>query len=268
MSLDANQIYIVARAAGFTVYSAVTATAIALAESSGDPSAIGDVKLETRTWGPSVGLMQIRSLNADKGTGKARDASKLTDPLFNMRAAYTLSGGGTSFAPWSTYTSGAYKQYLADAQGARLHSDPILNQKLAMKKDWLTILIEEGINATSPIPGTGTALVNGADSVAGAINSTVGNPLDAAKAALALVSKAGAWMSDSHNWARVALVVAGSAGVLAGLTMLAKAGAGPVSSAAGAVTSAPGKAAKAAVNVVPVGRAATVASKAAKAVAK
>lgn len=266
--MDANQIYITARAAGFPLYPAVTITAIALAESGGNPAAIGDVNLQTKTWGPSVGLTQVRSLNADKGTGKIRDANKLTDPLFNMRAAYALSAAGTTFVPWSTYTDGAYKKFLPDAQGARLHSDPILTKALATKKDWLTILIENGINATSPIPGTGTALVNGADGLAGAINSSVGNPLDAAKSALALLSKAGAWMGNSHNWGRVALVVAGSAGVLAGLTMLAKAGAGPVSSAAGAAVSAPAKAAKAAVNVVPVGRAATVATKAAKAVAK
>lgn len=275
--MDANQIYITARAAGFTVYPAVTATAIAMAESGGDPANIGDVKLEDATYGPSVGLMQVRSLKSETGTSKSRDANKLTDPLFNMKAAYSISLGGTNWLPWSTYTTTdpkhSYKQFLPEAQGARLASDPILTQKLAVKKDWATILFEAGVNAVVPggaLINAGGAATAGAGALADAINTSVGNPLDAAKAGLALLSKAGAWMGDSHNWGRVALVVAGSAGVLAGLSMLARAGAGPVSS----VAAAPVKVAKAAASVVPVGRAAKIvgtaakATKAAKAVTK
>jgi hypothetical protein len=261
--MDANQIYITARAAGFTVYSAVTATAIAFAESGGDPANIGDVSLETATYGPSVGLMQVRSLKSETGTSKSRDANKLTDPMFNMKAAYSISLGGTNWLPWTTYTTTdpkrSYKQYLAQAQGARLASDPIITQKLAMKKDWATIVFEAGIN--SVVPGAGGAVTAGAGALADAINTSVASPLDAAKSGLALLSKAGAWMGNSHNWGRVALVVAGSAGVLAGLTMLARAGAGPVSSVAGA----PAKAVKAAASVVPVGRAAKIVGTAAKA---
>lgn len=257
--MDANQIYITARAAGFTVYSAVTITAIAFAESGGNPAAIGDVSLQTATWGPSVGLTQVRSLKSETGTSKARDANKLTDPLFNLKAAYGISLGGTTFVPWTTYTDGKYKQYLAQAQGARLASDPIITQKLAMKKDWATIVFEAGIN--SVVPGAGGAVTAGAGALADAINTSVASPLDAAKSGLALLSKAGAWMGNSHNWGRVALVVAGSAGVLAGLTMLARAGAGPVSSVAGA----PAMAVKAAASVVPVGRAAKIVGTAAKA---
>lgn len=257
--MDANQVYITARAAGFSVYAAVTATAIALAESSGNPAAIGDTNLTTATWGPSVGLMQIRSLKADSGTGKSRDATKLTDPLFNMKAAYAISAGGTSWGAWSTFTNGTYKKYLASAQGARLSQDPILTKKLATKESWVNILIDAGINS---LPG-GQLINQGSDALAGAIAGGAGNPLATAQSALALLAKAGAWTADSHNWARVALVVAGSAGVLIGLAMLAKAGAGPVSTIAGAPASALKAAnnatAKVATAVIPAGKAAKVA---------
>lgn len=271
--MDANQIYILARAAGFTWSAAQTAVAICLAESGGDPNQIGDTHLTTAKWGPSVGLMQIRSLKAETGTGKSRDANRLKDPLFNMKAAYTESAAGVNWTPWSTYTTTdpkrSYKRYMATAIGARLSQDPILAKKLDQKKDWLSILIDAGIRISSPIAGGAIAdgVDAGGDAVAGAIVNTVGDPLAAAKSALELLAKAGAWTADSHNWARVALVVAGAAGILAGLTMLAKAGAGPVSTAAGV----PAKAAKAAASVIPAGRIAGAAGKAtmaAKAVAK
>lgn len=257
------QVYALARAAGFPLYAAQTMTAIVLAEHRGnpDPAALGDKNLTTAYWGPSVGLGQIRSVKAESGTGKSRDATKLTDPLFNLKAAYAISLSGVNFIPWTTYKDGLYKQYLARATAARMSTDPILTKALAEKKDWLSILIDMGITA---IPGGGLvvgAVDAGADDLAKAITATVGDPLAAAKEALALAAKVGAWMGDSHNWARVAMVVAGAAGVLAGLTMLAKAGAGPVSTVAGA----PARAAKAAASVVPAGRVAKIAGTAAKA---
>lgn len=259
--LSDAQVYVLCRAAGFPVYAAQTMTAIVLAEHRGspDPAALGDLKLQTAYWGPSVGLAQIRSVKSQSGTGKERDATKLTDPLFNLKAAYKISLAGTVFTPWSTYTDGLYKQYRARAIGAQLSQDPILNKKLAEGKDWLTIAIEYTGNAI--VPGVGTAGVEGADAVAAAITQNVGDPLAAAKAFLGIVAKAGAWMGDSHNWARVAMVVGGSAGVLVGLSLLAKAGAGPVSTVAGA----PARAAKSAASVVPVGRVAKIAGTAAKA---
>lgn len=259
--LTPEQIYVTARAAGFTWSAAQTMTAITLAESGGDPTQVGDLKLTTAYWGPSIGLTQVRSVKSQLGTGKSRDASRLTDPLFNMKAAYTISLAGTNFTPWTAYTTSdpkhSYKPHMATAIGARLVQDPILNKKLAMKEPWANILLKAGVSA---IPG-GAAVWDGSEAVAGSIATNVGDPLAAAKTGLALLGKAGAWMGDSHNWARVAMVVAGSAGILAGLAMLAKAGAGPVSDLA----SVPGKAAKAAASVVPAGRVAKVAGTAAKA---
>ena len=68
------EIYALARGAGLGHDPAVTATAIALGESGGDPGAVGDLTLQNATWGPSIGLWQVRSVKAEKGTGDDLEA--------------------------------------------------------------------------------------------------------------------------------------------------------------------------------------------------
>lgn len=106
------------RRAGFSGGALVLMTAIGLGESGGDPDILGDEGLVTSKWGPSIGLSQIRSLWADQGTGRARDPAQLTDPDFNARAAWEISSQGSNFAPWSVFTSGAYRTYLDRAWAA------------------------------------------------------------------------------------------------------------------------------------------------------
>lgn len=88
------------------------AVAIGGPESGWNPTAVGDEDLEDSTWGPSVGIWQIRSLRDQTNTGQARDVTRLKDPAFNARAMYEISGGGSNWRPWTGYTSGAYRQYL------------------------------------------------------------------------------------------------------------------------------------------------------------
>lgn len=111
-------IYRAAREAGFDTVGAVRATAIALAESGGRSDARGDLGLQTTTWGPSVGLMQIRTVKGETGKGTPRDITRLDDPVQNMAAAYKISSGGRDWTPWSTYTSGRWKHYLGTASKA------------------------------------------------------------------------------------------------------------------------------------------------------
>lgn len=112
------QVYQLARRAGLGRQAAITATAIAFAESGGNSDAVGDKALQDRTWGPSIGLWQIRSLRADSGTGRPRDADRLHEPDFNARAMVSISSQGTTWSPWSTYKSGAYRSHLAAAEKA------------------------------------------------------------------------------------------------------------------------------------------------------
>jgi hypothetical protein len=119
MSLTMAQVYAYARQAGFAPDTAVIATAIGMAESGENPKARGDIGLETSYWGPSVGVEQIRTVKSQTGKGTDRDIARLDDdPLANMIAAFDISKGGKDFSPWTTYTSGKYRQYLGQAQAA------------------------------------------------------------------------------------------------------------------------------------------------------
>lgn len=94
-----------------------TAAAVAQAESGGNTAAILNTAYPNRAgYRPpsagaqpeySVGLWQVNML-AHPGYTQAQ----LLTQEGNAQAAVAISGAGRSFAPWSTYTSGAYKQYL------------------------------------------------------------------------------------------------------------------------------------------------------------
>lgn len=117
-NLTAAQVYQLALGAGLAPGNAVVATAVAQAESGDDPGSTGDVSLEDGTWGPSVGLWQIRTEKAETGTGATRDVNADYDPVTNAKAMAAVSGDGTNFGAWTTYTDGAYKQFLAAAEQA------------------------------------------------------------------------------------------------------------------------------------------------------
>lgn len=104
-----GQIYALAASTGFA--DPITATAIAMAESGGNPDAVGDTSI-TPPYG-SVGLWQINVAAHPQYT-----ADSLHDPSTNAQAALAISSGGTNFSPWSTFNSGAYQKYMAAAQAA------------------------------------------------------------------------------------------------------------------------------------------------------
>ena len=75
-----------------------------VARTGGFIDAVGDLTLVDTKWGPSVGLVQIRTLKNPYIWGaldRWRDATKLRDPLFYAQAAYALSKQGTDFSIWS-----------------------------------------------------------------------------------------------------------------------------------------------------------------------
>lgn len=116
-TLTPAQIAAHARSAGFSGEDLVTAVAIALGESGGRTDAKGDVGLQTSTWGPSIGLWQIRSLKADYGKGTTRDEQANYDPAHNARAAYTLyRGRNGGFGDWSVFNNGAWRSHVAAAR--------------------------------------------------------------------------------------------------------------------------------------------------------
>jgi LysM repeat protein len=78
--------------AGGSGAEAVTAASIATAESSGQQFATG-----------AAGERGYWQINPDHGS------LSTYDPLGNAKAAVIISGDGTSWAPWTTFTSGAYR---------------------------------------------------------------------------------------------------------------------------------------------------------------
>jgi hypothetical protein len=104
-ALSVAQLTQLAQNAGFSGSALSTAVAIALAESSGNPSVVGDTSI---TPGGSVGLMQI-----NLAAHPQYNAADLMDPQANMDAAFDVyQAAGGSFAPWTTYNTGAYAAYL------------------------------------------------------------------------------------------------------------------------------------------------------------
>jgi Lysozyme like domain len=99
--LSADEIYAVAREAGFARDQARTMTSIALAESGGDSAHRGGGE-------DSRGLWQI---NVQEHPELA-ERYDLDDPLGNARAAYELSRSGTDLSPWTVTHGGAGRRFL------------------------------------------------------------------------------------------------------------------------------------------------------------
>jgi Lysozyme like domain len=97
-----------AEAAGFFGSDLTVAVAIALAESSGNPAAYNpETAANTPAGQGSYGLWQIYLKVHPEFYGV-----NLYDPATNAAAAYHVYSQAGGFSPWSTFTSGAYQNYL------------------------------------------------------------------------------------------------------------------------------------------------------------
>jgi hypothetical protein len=111
-NLSASDIATFAANAGFTGQDLITAVSVALAESNGNPNALGDVGIGAG----SFGLWQINSYyHPEFGP----DFTILYDPQTNANAAYSVySVSGRTFKPWSTFNSGRYQAFVPTVQSA------------------------------------------------------------------------------------------------------------------------------------------------------
>ncbi len=93
------------------------ATAIAMAESKGNPSAHN---YNVNSGDDSYGLWQINMLGplgpSRRQQFEINDNSALLDPCVNAKAMSIVSGEGTNWQPWTMYTNGEYKKYLESAK--------------------------------------------------------------------------------------------------------------------------------------------------------
>jgi hypothetical protein len=107
-----SDIVTVAQNAGFSGDDLVTAVAVAMAESSGNPNALGDIGIGQG----SFGLWQINSYyHPEFGP----NFQILYDPQTNANAAYSVyTVAGNSFTPWSTFKTGSYQQFVSSVAAA------------------------------------------------------------------------------------------------------------------------------------------------------
>lgn len=249
-TMTPGQIATVAARAGFSGTGLVRAVAVAMAESGGNPRAVG---VNTDKWrSRDRGLWQINS-------HWHRDVSDADafNPDAAARHAHRISRGGRDWSPWATWPVAASvhmgRAQLAAAQVTRPGTAPAFQPGIPI------IPPSDLIPGLPNSDGTKGPLAGLKDLVDPAYGED--SALGVAKKALAMAVHAGVWVSDPHNWARVAMVAGGTVGALLALRMLAETGAmGSTAQAAARINPV-----KAAANVVPIGKAAGAVGKAAKA---
>lgn len=189
--MNQSQLYSYAKGAGLSDDRAKVAAAIAMAESGGNPSAMVNDSDDL-----SYGLWQINmkgtmgpSRRALYGLSKNED---LLDPSTNARVMSEISHQGQSFAAWTTYTGGKYKQFL----GATVTPVSLPNPA--------SVATGLGAFLQGAIPGVNTSLdvLDTVTKVGGAVTNTA------------------RWVSNPKNWLRVAYVIGGGVLIYAGIQSL------------------------------------------------
>jgi hypothetical protein len=104
MSLSIQQLTQYAQQAGFSGSGLQNIVAIAMAESGGNPTA---QNCNNPGGTCDRGVLQINNCWHPEVSDSCAN-----DPACAFKAAYSISNNGTSFTPWTTFTSGAYKQFL------------------------------------------------------------------------------------------------------------------------------------------------------------
>ncbi|MCU7826408.1 hypothetical protein [Kitasatospora sp. DSM 101779] len=121
MALTYDELRHLSREVGFEEGEVDVAAAVAMAESTGRPEAVGDESLADATWGPSIGLFQIRSLRHPQQFGfpdNLRVETSLRGPTYNAKVARAIQTQAHGWSPWSTYTSGRYRDFLPNGNSA------------------------------------------------------------------------------------------------------------------------------------------------------
>jgi hypothetical protein len=204
--------------AGGNPAQAPVAAAIALAESGGNPQSHNAVPPDN-----SYGLWQINMLGS---MGPSRRSAfglssneQLFDPLTNAKAAVALSGGGSNFKAWSTYTNGAYKSHL-NGQGAG--TDASGNGIPQESNGFAQFFANVYSGGDASLGGILTSIFTGANSqLSGSSLSSFLGPLAPIAGAFAAIGKFMNWVTTTlfmpATWARVASFSLGVVLIFAGL---------------------------------------------------
>lgn len=189
--MNQSQCFSLAKNAGLPDDKARIAAAIAMAESGGNASQVTNDSDDY-----SFGLWQINMKGANGPSRRAMYGlvknEDLLDPATNARVMSAISHQGQNFTAWTTYTSGKYKQFSASTVSF-----------VPVPTPWGTIPVP-----TSP------------GDVAGALTGGATDAIGSAKIAANAIVAAGKWMSNTHNWLRVAYVIGGGILIYAGVESL------------------------------------------------
>jgi len=166
----------------FNPGNAVIATAVALAESGGNPNA---TNTKNKDGSIDSGLWQINSVH--KRDHPTWTVDWLHNPNNNAKAMSIISKGGTYWKPWTVYNNGDYKKHIPAAQKAL-----------------------ESIRET---PGIGEQI---ADTIPG-----VSEVADVATTVASTVATVTRWVTNPDNMLRIAQVVGGIALALIGAAIVA-----------------------------------------------
>jgi hypothetical protein len=115
-TLNVDQLRALARSVGFPEERLDVAAAVAMAESSGYPAAVGD-------QGKSFGLWQI-----NHPSHPSYEPALLLTPAYNAQAALAISKGGTDWQPWTTFRNGAYQKFMPTPAPALAPAAPVAGE--------------------------------------------------------------------------------------------------------------------------------------------
>jgi type II secretory pathway pseudopilin PulG len=226
---NTRELYALARQAGFSTQDAVTATAIALAESGG----------QTNSWNPvapddSYGPWQINRRVGPGGsiTDARGTPDQLVNPQFNAGKAYSLFTGG-GFCNWSTYDAtcgsghnGAYRTYLPEAHSAALEvQDTDVPTIVGSLMSRLDMTSQPGAPPSSSggsgglPPGVGVLLPGVGGGQAGAAAGASVASGHGFPDPLAAIAAPFAWLTVPGHWWAIAFVLLGLALAGAGLAI-------------------------------------------------
>lgn len=148
-----------AASAGFTGPALTMAVAIALAESGGDPGARGlNRNAQGQTTSVDRGLWQINSVYHPEVSDTCA-----YNPACAANSAYTISNRGQNWQPWSTFSNGAYKQYMSRGLAAAMGSG-----------NYGTV---QSVPPTTNTTSTSNQTLNSNNNVASGVPYSTGNPL-------------------------------------------------------------------------------------------
>jgi hypothetical protein len=172
--LDYLQLGRLANDAGFRGNDILIAIGVAMAESGGDSDAVGD-------GGDSIGLWQINR----PAWPTLGSVAELKVPANNARAAkHVHDNGRRGWGEWTTYRNGDYREHYNAAVAAV--PKPTSG---GGSFDWSSVPLVGGV-------------LGGIEDAADTATDTLGTIAEA-------VADVGGWITQSHNWVRVGLVLGG-----------------------------------------------------------